>query len=72
MKKIKKYDSIIIIKDILANNYDHDLVKKGSRGTILDIIVLSQKNIYVIEMDNERYPQGIILELTEEDFVLDS
>ena len=68
MKNIKLYDAVVVNKDIQTESTPSIFVEKGTFGIVLEITTLSSgETIYLVELDDDKYPDGELVDFTEED-----
>ena len=68
MKNINLYDIVVVNKDIQTESTPSIFVEEGTIGTVLEITTLrSGETIYLVELDNDKYPDGEVVHFAEED-----
>ena len=59
--KIGLYETVEIIEDIQTESVPPALVKKGTLGNVVDILISENGDeLYLVELDNDLYPDGVV------------
>ena len=59
--KIELFETVEITQDIQTESMPSVFVKKGTLGNVVDILITEDgKTFYLVELDNDLYPEGVV------------